>query len=128
MKQQINKISIDLPDWLGGHHIGFNLKMSSKITLPRFENGGFPKHGSMFIAGENGPEIVGHIGARTEVLNASQISGAIYSAVAAALKQNNSNGQDIRVYAEEGILVEKVSRGINRHVKQTGRLPFTIPL
>ena len=128
VKQQINKISVDLPDWLGGHHIGFNLDMTSHINIPRLENGGFPKHGSMFIAGENGPEIVGHIGARTEVLNASQISGAIYSAVATALRENSSNGQDIRVYAEDGLLVEKVSRGIDKHIKQTGRLPFTIPL
>lgn len=99
------------------------------IEIPRLENGGFPSHGSMFIAGENGPEIVGHIGSKTEVLNGSQISGAIYNAVSMAMKENNSSAkQDIRVYAEDGLLVEKVSRGINQHVKQTGSLPFTIPI
>ena len=80
------------------------------------------------IAGERGAEIVGHINGRTEVLNRSQIASAIYSAVATAMSNYGSNSQDIRVYAEEGLIVEKVSNGINKHVKQTGRLPFTIPL
>lgn len=128
-KKILNKFKIDIPDWLGGGSFGFKLEMSKSIEIPRLENGGFPSHGSMFIAGENGPEIVGHIGSKTEVLNGSQISGAIYNAVSMAMKENNSSArQDIRVYAEDGLLVEKVSRGINQHVKQTGSLPFTIPI
>lgn len=128
-KKILNKFKIDIPDWLGGGSFGFKLDMSKPIEIKRLENGGFPTHGSMFIAGENGPEIVGHIGSRTEVLNGSQISGAIYNAVATAMKENSyNNRQDIRVYAEEGLIVEKVSKGINQHVKQTGNLPFTIPI
>lgn len=42
-------------------------------------------HGSMFIAGESGPELVGHINGRTEILNKSQIASAIYSAVKTAM-------------------------------------------
>jgi len=128
-KKILNKFKIDIPDWLGGGSFGFKLEMSKSIEIPRLENGGFPSHGSLFIAGENGPEIVGHIGSRTEVLNGSQISGAIYNAVSSAMRENSSSSkQDIRVYAEEGLIVEKVSRGINQHVKQTGSLPFTIPI
>ncbi len=97
-------------------------------NIPQYANGGLPSHGSMFIAGERGAEIVGHINGRTEVLNRSQIASAIYSAVATAMSNYGSNSQDIRVYAEEGLIVEKVSNGINKHVKQTGRLPFMIPL
>lgn len=52
--------------------------------IPQYANGGSP-HGSMFIAGESGPEIVGHIGGRTEVLNKSQIASAIYSATRSAM-------------------------------------------
>ena len=97
-------------------------------SIPQYANGGLPNHGTMFIAGERGAEIVGHINGRTEVLNRSQIASAIYSAVATAMSNYGSNSGDIRVYAEEGLIVEKVSNGINKHVKQTGRLPFTIPL
>lgn len=41
--------------------------------------------GTMFLAGEAGPEIVGHIGGRTEVLNRSQLAATMYSAVRNAM-------------------------------------------
>lgn len=52
--------------------------------IPQYASGGRP-HGSMFIAGEAGPEIVGHIGGRTEVLNRSQLAATMYSAVRSAM-------------------------------------------
>ena len=57
--------------------------------IPQFADGGVPSitHGSVFLAGESGPEVVGHIGSRTEVLNASQIAAAVSDGVARA---NNS--------------------------------------
>lgn len=44
-------------------------------------------HGSMFIAGENGAEMVGHINGQTEVLNRSQIAMAMRSAVISGMSQ-----------------------------------------
>lgn len=57
--------------------------------IPRFADGGVPSvaYGSLFWAGEAGPELVGHVGGRTEVLNASQIAVAVSDGVARA---NNS--------------------------------------
>ena len=52
--------------------------------IPQYA-GGALNAGSMFIAGEAGPELVGHIGGRTEVLNKSQLAAAMYSAVSAAM-------------------------------------------
>lgn len=52
--------------------------------IPQFASGGRP-HGSLFLAGEAGPEIVGHVGGRTEVLNRSQIASSIYTAVRSAM-------------------------------------------
>ena len=49
--------------------------------IQRFASGGLPGYGSLFVAGEKGPEIVGNINGRTEILNKSQIASAIYSAV-----------------------------------------------
>lgn len=48
-------------------------------------------HGSLFWAGENGAEIVGNAGGRTEVLNKSQIASAMYSAVQAAMAPAAAN-------------------------------------
>ena len=49
-------------------------------NIPQYAAGGSP-HGTMFVAGERGPEIVGHVGGRTEVLNKSQLASTMYSAV-----------------------------------------------
>lgn len=52
--------------------------------IPQFASG-TTRAGSLFIAGEAGPEVVGHIGGRTEVLNKSQMAATMYSAVRSAL-------------------------------------------
>lgn len=54
-------------------------------AIPQYAEGTV-KGGSIFIAGEAGPEVVGHIGGRTEVLNRSQLAHTMYSSIIAALK------------------------------------------
>ena len=54
-------------------------------SIPQYAGGTSNAHGSMFIAGEAGPEVVGHIGGRTEVLNKSQLAATMYSAVRSAM-------------------------------------------
>ena len=44
------------------------------------------QHGSLFLAGESGPEMVGHVGGRTEVLNQSQLAATMYAAVHKAMQ------------------------------------------
>lgn len=101
-------------------------------NINQYANGGLPSHGEMFIAREKGPELVGSIGSKTAVLNNGQIvesvSAGVYNAVASAMSQFQSSGQDIRVYAEEGLIVEKAVRGIQQHVNRTGELPFSVPM
>ena len=54
-------------------------------SIPQYAVGTTNAHGSLFLAGEAGPEIVGHVGGRTEVLNRSQLAATMYSAVNAAM-------------------------------------------
>lgn len=58
-------------------------------TVPKYAKGtnSAGAHGSMFVAGENGAEMVGHINGQTEVLNQSQIAQAMRSAVIAGMLQ-----------------------------------------
>lgn len=58
-------------------------------NIPQYANGTIDalKHGSIFAAGENGPEVVGHINGRTEVLNRSQIASTMFSAITNGMKQ-----------------------------------------
>lgn len=64
---------------LGGAYYG-----GSWHSIPQYASGGRP-HGTMFWAGEAGPEVVGHVGGRTEVLNQSQLAATMYASVSAAL-------------------------------------------
>ncbi|MGN1324157.1 MAG: hypothetical protein ACI4VR_03030 [Bacilli bacterium] len=93
--------------------------------IPQYANGGAPSHGTMFWAGEHGPEIVAHANGKTEVLNQSQIASAIYSAVYSAMSQfgGQSSEIDVHVHTDEGSVIDR----IEQRTKQTGQFPFTIP-
>ena len=52
--------------------------------IPQAASGG-NFHGTLFWAGENGAEVVGHAGGRTEVLNRSQLASTMYAAVRSAM-------------------------------------------
>ena len=54
-------------------------------SIPQYASGTTRAHGSLFVAGEAGPEVVGHIGGRTEVLNRSQLAATMYAAVRSAM-------------------------------------------
>ena len=50
--------------------------------IPMYANGtNAPSHGSLFVAGENGAEMVGHIRGRTEVMNRFQLADVMYNAM-----------------------------------------------
>lgn len=112
--------------------LGINVKKDGGIysngswkDIPQYANGGVPSHGSMFVAGEHGAEIVGHINGKTEVLNQSQIANAIYNAVASAMSQYSGQASeiDVHVHTDEGTVIDR----IEQRTKQTGQFPFTIP-
>lgn len=85
----------------GGYNTGHGFKMFESggyinggksgfwKSIPMYANGtaNAGLHGSMFVAGENGAEMVGHINGQTEVLNRSQIAQAMKSAVVAGMSQ-----------------------------------------
>ena len=76
--------------------------------IPQYASGGTP-HGSLFIAGEAGAELVGHIGGRTEVLNGSQIAASISAGVARAIA-----GARFRVEGFAGVtpdMIPSIARG-----------------
>jgi len=59
-------------------------------NIPQYA-GGTTNAGSLFLAGEAGPELVGHVGGRTEVLNKSQLASAMYAAVQSAMAPASAN-------------------------------------
>ena len=129
LKQKINEIDIQMPEILGGAHIGFDLPMSSPVTLPRLADGGFVPTGQMFIAREKGPELVGRIGNKTAVANNQQIiagiASAVYDAMIAAQEESRSGGSSrIVVQIGERTVGEAAVQYINGQIVQTGASPI----
>ena len=54
-------------------------------SATKYAGGTSRAHGTMFVAGEAGPEIVGHVNGRTEILNQSQLAQTMRSAVASGM-------------------------------------------
>ncbi|HAJ98173.1 MAG TPA: hypothetical protein DCO72_10615, partial [Ruminococcus sp.] len=120
----INGFSIDIPDWvpsIGGSSWSPNLPKYNTVSLPRFENGGFPKSGELFLANENGvPEMVGRMGGQTAVANNEQIVQGIAQGVMMAMNSGSQN-QLIRqaitllqAIAEKDPVVEVTTNSIDK--------------
>lgn len=132
-KKQLNAFGSELNrSGLGINFTPFSLKANGGVysngswkDIPQYANGGAPSHGTMFWAGERGPEIVAHANGKTEVLNQSQIASAIYSAVYSAMSQfgGQSSEIDVHIHTDEGSVIDR----IEQRTKQTGQFPFTIP-
>lgn len=58
--------------------------------IPRYAEGGVPQTGSLFIANESGPELVGRFGSGTGVANSDQIVAGITAGVSQANSSQNA--------------------------------------
>lgn len=58
--------------------------------IPRYAEGGMPQTGSLFIANESGPELVGRFGSGTGVANSDQIVAGITAGVSQANSSQNA--------------------------------------
>ena len=89
------------------------------IPLLQYASGGFPNVGEMFIARENGPELVGTMGGRNVVANNQQIEEGIakasYSGMKQALMETNAN-QSGDVYVQNTVKIgdETISKSIKK--------------
>lgn len=65
-----------------------------KISVPTFEQGGFPTSGDLFFANENGiPEYITSIGNRSAVANQDQMVAALSGAIITAMSKIPINNQ-----------------------------------
>lgn len=56
-------------------------------AIPKYAGGTSNVHGSMFVAGERGAELVGHVNGRTEVLNRSQLGQVMHRSIVDGMRQ-----------------------------------------
>lgn len=141
VKRAINSLSLKVPDWVpgvGGKKIGFNLKMTSQISLPRFAMGGFPEDGT-FRASHG--EIMGRFdNGQSVVANNKQITDGISAAVYQGNRENNNllreqikqlerqNELLSAILAKEGlskdVLFESVRQSEREYRRMTGTRVF----
>ena len=85
-KPSINQVQVNI------NKLGGIIANGFQKSLPQFAGGTIDaikslKHGTIFAAGENGPEVMGHINGKTEILNRSQIASTMFQAVTNGMRQ-----------------------------------------
>lgn len=110
VKRAINSLSLSIPSWVpgvGGKRIGFNLKMTSTISLPRYASGGFPEDGT-FRASHG--EIMGRFdNGKSVVANNKQITEGISAAVYQGNRENNALlRQEIQLMQAQNELLSRI--------------------
>lgn len=110
---------------IGAKALGGIFKNGAWKNIPQFASG-MPSgiRGSLFFAGEAGPEIVaqGRSGS-SEILNASQIASAIYSAVVAANKTGGGRAV-VQIVPDTGNLYKAIVKQNDRNILITNKNPF----
>ncbi len=106
---------------------------AAKASLPEevrkkiygYATGGFPKVGSLFVAHERGPELVGSFEGKTGVANQGQITEAMYDAtykaMSKALSENSTTG---RIEVDENAFFRFIQQKANEYFDSTGNKPF----
>lgn len=83
-------------------------------------NGGFPSAGELFVARENGPEMVGRIGARAAVANNDQIVAGIAKGVREAMGGAGGNWT-IQIVEDGRVTGTKVVTAAERQNRRDGK-------
>lgn len=107
------------------------------VNVSAFARGGFPKNGELFIANENGPELVGRIGNKTAVANEDQIGDTILNYMEQAeggggsLDEERLSAVLVRALKNAGVGAVRIDgrdivRSLNRETQRTGHTPLTI--
>ena len=99
----INSLSFDLPDWLGGAHIGFNIGKIGEI--PYLAKGGILSKGSA-VVGEAGPELLTMLGNRAMVQPLTNNNTSTTNLGGVNINIYSSPGQDTHELAD--IIMERM--------------------
>lgn len=120
----LKSIHIPLPhisvSW-NSHKVGAVSFSTPSFGLNWYAKGGFPAAGEMFVARENGPEMVGRMGNRNAVANNNQIiegiRAGVFEAVVNALEKFSGDGkQKIEVHVH----LEGDSKKLFKIIRQEG--------
>lgn len=99
-----------------------NWNKVKEYSIRAYARGGLPNMGEMFIAREQGPELVGQIGGQTAVMNNDQIVAAVSQGVANAVASvMGSQGGSFNLYIDGEQITDVVQKRISRNANIYGR-------
>ena len=102
----------------------YNVYEDQDAWLTGFASGGYPQTGELFIAQEQGPEMVGRIGNRTAVANNDQIVEAVSMGVASAVSAVLGNGgtdRPVKIYLDGREIATTTTRYQNQIARAGSR-------
>lgn len=98
-----------------------------QLSVDWYAKGGFPETGSLFMANEAGPELVGSMNGRTAVANNDQIVAGIQRGVYEAMMSAMSSGTfNANVYLDGKQITDSVVRNVNNEARRTGISPLEV--
>lgn len=116
---------IDKTSWAGKILSALNMPMSiPKLNLDWFAGGGFPDTGSLFVANEREPELIGSWGNKSMVANSTQIIKGIESASYNGMKRALTEvpmSNETNVYVGNKQLTDVVTKQQRRNNNKYGR-------
>lgn len=96
--------------------------------IQRYAAGGLPDRGQMFVARENGAELVGKLGSGTAVMNNDQIvasvSDGVYKAVSAAMSGQGTGNVNVVLQGDASKLFKVIRQEGNDYQRRTGNPVF----
>lgn len=106
----------------------------SDFNINWYGGGGLPGVGELFVARENGPELVGELGGRTAVVNNEQIESGIKMAVSDALmaympylsRIANASEETARKDTSVRLNGQQIANAINQSSRTQGRQLITV--
>lgn len=119
VKQQLNKLSIKIPDWVpnyGGKTFGFNLSMSTAPKIPMLATGGIVTAPTFAGIGENGREAVLPLEHNTGWMDA----------LADRIAARSGGPTKVVLKVGEKELGEATIKAINQNTKQNGGLQLQL--
>ena len=94
------------------------------LNIKWYEKGGFPKRGDLFVANENGPEMISKMGNRSVVANNQQITtgiaAGVYDGVYDAMSNFGNNG-DTYVYVGTKQITDVITKKQKSNNDKYGR-------
>lgn len=123
MIAQLNKISFEVPDWMGGGTFGFSLQKLAEVKLPRLAQGAVipPNREFMAVLGDqrSGNNLEAPEGLIRKIVREESSGGGDYTPLLQAILEAIRDGQVIVMDGKA--LTKNIVKNINTMTRQSGR-------